>query len=79
MEKRMQFDIHERRIDGGVGRLFDVIERVPEHRKAGLFVEFDGEMHPVLTGIRNFIVLTAERWEQMKSRHLVKKSPRSNK
>lgn len=61
----MNFDIHERRLDGGVGKLLDVIDRVPEHRKAGLFVEFDGEMHPVLTGIRNFIIVTTERWKHV--------------
>ncbi|AIC20631.1 hypothetical protein EY04_17485 [Pseudomonas chlororaphis] len=64
----MQYDIHEKRQDGGVGRLLDVIDRTPERRQTGLFVEFDGEFHPVLTGIRNFIVLTAERWEMMKRR-----------
>lgn len=72
----MQFDIHERRIDGGVGRLFDVIDRVPEPRKGGHWIDFDGEKFPVLTGIRNFIVLTTERWEQMKNRQRVKKTPR---
>jgi hypothetical protein len=61
-------DIHGRRLDGGVGRLLDVIERVPEHRKTGLFVEFDGEMHPVLTGIRNFIIVTTERWARVSSK-----------
>jgi|GEM_PF-2474009 len=39
----MQYDIHERRPDGGVGRLLDVIDRTPEQRKTGLFVEFDGD------------------------------------
>ena len=61
----MQFDIHERREDGAVGRLLDVIERQPEHRKSGQFVEFDGEMHKVMTGIRNFIIVTAERWARV--------------
>lgn len=58
------YHIHERRADGGVGRLLDVIDRTPETRKTGLFIEFDGEMFPVLTGISNFITVTTERWAQ---------------
>jgi hypothetical protein len=58
-------DVHERRSDGAVGKLLDVIDRQPEHRKTGSFVEFDGEMHPVLTGIRNFIIVTTERWARV--------------
>ena len=58
-------DIHERRPDGAVGKLLDTIDRVPEIRKAGQFVEFDGEMHKVMTGIRNFIIVTTERWARV--------------
>ncbi len=58
-------DVHERRPDGAVGKLLDVIDRQPEYRKAGQFVEFDGEMHKVLTGIRNFIIVTTERWARV--------------
>jgi hypothetical protein len=58
-------DVHERRPDGAVGKLLDVIDRQPEHRKTGSFVEFDGEMHQVLTGIRNFIIVTTERWARV--------------
>jgi hypothetical protein len=61
----MQYDIHERRPDGGVGRLLDTIDRQPEQRKTGQFVEFDGESFPVLTGIRNFIIVTTERWARV--------------
>jgi hypothetical protein len=61
----MNYDIHERRPDGGVGRLLDTIDRQPEHRKTGQFVEFDGEMHKVLTGIRNFIIVTTECWARV--------------
>lgn len=70
------YDIHERRPDGSVGRLLDVIDRIPTLRKGREWIEFDGELHPVITGVRNFIVLTADRWEQMKGRQRVKKSPR---
>lgn len=59
------YDIHERREDGAVGKLLDVIDRQPEHRKSGQFVEFDGEMHKVMTGIRNFIIVTTERWARV--------------
>lgn len=59
------YDIHERRPDGGVGRLLDTIDRQAEHHKTGAFVEFDGEMHLVLTGIRNFIIVTTERWSRV--------------
>jgi hypothetical protein len=59
------FDVHERRQDGAVGKLLDVIDRQPEQRKAGQFVEFDGEMHKVMTGIRNFIIVTTERWARV--------------
>ncbi|OIN52914.1 hypothetical protein [Pseudomonas costantinii] len=62
------FDIHERRQDGSVGKLLDVIDRTPERRKSGLFIEFDGEMFQVLTGIRNFITVTTERWAQVSGR-----------
>ncbi|MEB0190015.1 hypothetical protein [Pseudomonas sp. CCI1.1] len=62
------FDVHERREDGGVGRLLDVIDRVPERRKSGLFIEFDGEIFQVLTGIRNFITVTTERWARKSGR-----------
>jgi len=54
------FDVHERREDGSVGKLLDVIDRLPERRKTGLFIEFDGEMFPVLTGIRNFITVATK-------------------
>jgi hypothetical protein len=61
----MQYDVHEQNHTGGPGKLLDVIDRVPEHRKAGQFVEFDGEMHKVMTGIRNFIIVTQERWARV--------------
>jgi hypothetical protein len=61
----MQYDIHEQNTDGRPGKLLDVIDRVPEHRKAGQFVEFDGEMHKVMTGIRDFIIVTQERWARV--------------
>lgn len=57
----MQYDVHEQYPDGRPGKLLDVIDRQPEHRKSGQFVEFDGEMHKVMTGIRNFIIVTTER------------------
>jgi len=57
--------IHERRPDGGVCRLLDTNDRQPGHRKTGQFVEFDCEMHKVLTGFRNFIIVTTERWAQV--------------
>ncbi|KAB0509629.1 hypothetical protein [Pseudomonas moorei] len=58
----MQYDIHEQNPAGGPGKLLDTIDRVPDIRKTDSFVEFDGEMHKVLTGIRNFIIVTQERW-----------------
>ena len=58
-------DLHTRNDDGTPGKLLDVIDRVPETRKSGQFVEFDGEMHKVLTGIRNFIVVAQERWARV--------------
>ena len=61
----MQFDIHEQNADGRPGKLLDTIDRQPEHRKTGQFVEFDGEMHKVMTGIRNFIIVTTERWARV--------------
>ncbi|KAB0489740.1 hypothetical protein [Pseudomonas vancouverensis] len=60
----MQYDIHERREDGGVGRLLDVIDRQPEHHSNGQFVEFDGDLFPVLTGLRDFIIVPATRWAE---------------
>lgn len=59
------YDIHAQNADGSPGKLLDVIDRVPEHRKTGQFVEFDGEMHKVMTGIRNFIIVTQERWARV--------------
>lgn len=61
----MQYDVHEQYPDGRPGKLLDVIDRQPEHRKTGQFVEFDGEMHKVMTGIRNFIIVTTERWARV--------------
>ncbi|WP_207285169.1 hypothetical protein [Pseudomonas sp. FW300-N2A2] len=61
----MQYDIHEQHADGGPGKLLDTIDRVPDIRKKDSFVEFDGEMHKVLTGIRNFIIVTTERWARV--------------
>ena len=61
----MQYDIHAQNTDGRPGKLLDVIDRVPEIRKTGSFVEFDGEMHKVMTGIRNFIIVTQERWARV--------------
>lgn len=69
----MLIDIHERRTDGGLGRLFDTIDRVPETRKTGAWVEFDGESFPVMTGIRNFIVLTTDRLQEIELRRKGKK------
>jgi hypothetical protein len=63
------YDVHEKREDGSVGKLLDVIDRVPERRKSGLFIEFDGEMFQVLTGIRNFITVTTERWARKSGRN----------
>lgn len=59
------FDLHARNEDGTPGKLLDVIDRVPQITKSGQFVEFDGEMHKVLTGIRNFIIVTQERWARV--------------
>jgi len=59
------FDVHAENPDGRPGKLLDTIDRVPDIRKAGQFVEFDGEMHKVLTGIRNFIIVTTERWARV--------------
>jgi hypothetical protein len=61
----MQYDLHARNEDGGPGKLLDTIDRVPDIRKTDSFVEFDGEMHKVLTGIRNFIIVTQERWARV--------------
>ncbi|MFJ2456380.1 hypothetical protein ACIOWK_32550 [Pseudomonas protegens] len=69
----MLIDIHEVRLDGGLGRLYDAIDRIPEQRRSGLWVEFDGESFPVKTGIRNFIVLTTERLQEVELRRKGKK------
>lgn len=69
----MLIDIHEVRPDGGIGRLFDTIDRIPETRKTGAWIEFDGESFPVKTGIRNFIVLTTERLKDVERRRKGKK------
>ena len=61
----MQVDLHAENPDGRPGKLLDVIDRQPENRKTGQFVEFDGEMHKVMTGIRNFIIVTQERWARV--------------
>lgn len=61
----MQIDLHAKNDDGAPGKLLDVIDRVPDIRKTDSFVEFDGEMHKVLTGIRNFIIVTQERWARV--------------
>ena len=61
----MQYDIHEQNPAGGPGKLLDTIDRQPEHRKTDSFVEFDGEMHKVMTGIRNFIIVTHECWARV--------------
>jgi len=58
-------DVHERRPDGAVGKLLDVIDRQPEIHQSGTYVEFDGELHKVFTGIRNFIIVTQERWARV--------------
>jgi len=61
----MQVDLHAENPDGRPGKLLDTIDRQPEHRKTGQFVEFDCEMHKVMTGIRNFIIVTQERWARV--------------
>lgn len=61
----MQYDVHEQNPIGGPGKLLDTIDRVPDIRKTDSFVEFDGEMHKVMTGIRNFIIVTQERWARV--------------
>lgn len=68
----MLIDVHEIKVGGGIGRLVEAIDRIPEQRKTGLWVEFDGESFPVKTGIRNFIVLTTERLEQIKKKRTAK-------
>ncbi|MBC2660113.1 hypothetical protein H7A76_32190 [Pseudomonas sp. MSSRFD41] len=64
----MLIDVHEIRVGGGIGRLFEAIDRIPEQRKTGIWVEFDGESFPVKTGIRNFIALTSERLQEIECR-----------
>jgi len=59
------FDVHAENPDGRPGKLLDTIDRVPDIRKTDSFVEFDGEMHKVMTGIRNFIVVTNECWARV--------------
>ena len=59
------FDVHKQNADGRPGKLLDTIDRVPDIRKTDSFVEFDGEMHKVMTGIRNFIIVTQERWARV--------------
>ncbi|WP_265532545.1 hypothetical protein [Pseudomonas saponiphila] len=49
------------------------VDRIPETRKTGSWVEFDGESFPVKTGIRNFIVLTTERLKDVERRRKGKK------
>lgn len=61
----MQYDIHEQNPAGGPGKLLDTIDRVPDIGKKDSYVEFDGEMHKVMTGIRNFIIVTQERWARV--------------
>ncbi|WP_454844107.1 hypothetical protein [Pseudomonas gorinensis] len=59
------FDVHEQNADGRPGKLLDTIDRVPEIHKSGTFIEFDGELQRVFTGIRNFIIVTQERWARV--------------
>lgn len=59
------FDLHARNEDGTPGNLLDVIDRQPEIHQSGTYVEFDGELHKVFTGIRNFIIVTKERWARV--------------
>lgn len=61
----MQVDLHAENPDGRPGKLLDTIDRVPDIGKKDIFVEFDGEMHKVMTGIRNFIIITTERWARV--------------
>ncbi|PUA41497.1 hypothetical protein C5U62_31515 [Pseudomonas protegens] len=70
----MFIDIHERREDGGIGRLFDTIDidQMLEGGRTTHWIEFDGESFPVMTGIRHFIALPIERLEQMIGRKTVK-------
>ncbi len=72
----MQIDVHHRCADGRVGALFACIEREPIRKKYNVWIEFDNELFPVLTGVRSFIAVATERLDEIKNRKVVKKSPR---
>jgi hypothetical protein len=73
----MQIDVHHRCADGRVGALFACIERQPIRKKYNVWIEFDNELFPVLTGQwRDFITVATERLDEIKNRKVVKKSPR---
>lgn len=57
----MLIDIHERRIDGTPGFLWDTVDRQPIRKAKGDWVVFDGEEFPVLTGVRPMICVPAWR------------------
>lgn len=59
----MIIDVHERRPDGSPGSLFASVERDPKwsKRTRSNWIEFAGEDYPVLTGLRDFIVVPAEK------------------
>lgn len=74
----MLIDIHERRPDGAPGRLVETVERQPKSMKRGHhdWVLFDGEWFPVLTGVRNFICVPAERLSAVKIRAVPGRMPK---
>lgn len=64
----MLIDVHERRPDGTPGPLFTTVEREPKFRKSTQteWVTFGMESYPVLTGVRNFIVVPREKLDDMR-------------
>jgi hypothetical protein len=73
----MLVDVHLRKEDGTPGKLFDTIDREPSrnHRNA-IWITFDGEDWPVLTGVRPFIVIPEHRLTGIRE---VKKAGRPRK
>ncbi len=64
----MLIDVHERLPDGRPGKLFTTVEREPKFRKSTQtdWVKFGEESYPVLTGVRNFIVVPPEKLASVK-------------
>lgn len=58
----MLIDIHELHPCGRVGKLLDTID-VPRPKTDN--IEFEGKIYRMYAGVRNFILMTLEEWEEV--------------